>query len=218
MWIFCLQCKFDWLFLCRNAPTAIRVIHTVPCASLKDSPCAVCLSTLLQISVKRQSTTYVVNLLIPSIFLIIVDLFSFMLPPQDIDRSLFKMTLVLGYTVFLLSTNDMLPITGNTIPLISQWTTSLLVLFLVCRASLCSQHSRLEVGFMQWLLLYFGCLFLILIWLSLCLRHWVHLPYWLRINPVLSRQYLLCPLVLPPGNQSGTRNQTNFLFLYRSGK
>ncbi|MEQ2191096.1 hypothetical protein XENOCAPTIV_020720 [Xenoophorus captivus] len=63
---------------------------------------------------------YVVNLLIPSCFLITVDLFSFMLPIQTVDRSSFKMTLVLGYTVFLLSTNDLLPITGNTIPLISQ--------------------------------------------------------------------------------------------------
>ncbi|XP_035996636.1 5-hydroxytryptamine receptor 3A-like [Fundulus heteroclitus] len=71
------------------------------------------------ISVRRHSTMYVVNLLIPSCFLITVDLFSFMLPVQNVDRSLFKMTLVLGYTVFLLSTNDLLPITGDTIPLIN---------------------------------------------------------------------------------------------------
>ncbi|XP_015250247.1 PREDICTED: 5-hydroxytryptamine receptor 3E-like [Cyprinodon variegatus] len=71
------------------------------------------------VAVKRHSTMYVVNLLIPSCFLITVDLFSFMLPVQNVDRSLFKMTLVLGYTVFLLSTNDLLPITGNTIPLIN---------------------------------------------------------------------------------------------------
>ncbi|XP_032427422.1 5-hydroxytryptamine receptor 3E-like [Xiphophorus hellerii] len=74
---------------------------------------------LLQVSVRRHSTMYVVNLLIPSCFLITVDLFSFILPIQNIDRSLFKMTLILGYTVFLLSTNDLLPITGNTIPLIN---------------------------------------------------------------------------------------------------
>ncbi|XP_041861413.1 uncharacterized protein LOC121652605 [Melanotaenia boesemani] len=71
------------------------------------------------ISVRRHAMLYVVNLLIPSGFLITVDLFSFILPPQDIDRSIFKMTLVLGYTVFLLSTNNLLPITGNTIPLIN---------------------------------------------------------------------------------------------------
>uniref|UniRef100_A0A3Q0RX00 Neurotransmitter-gated ion-channel transmembrane domain-containing protein n=1 Tax=Amphilophus citrinellus TaxID=61819 RepID=A0A3Q0RX00_AMPCI len=62
---------------------------------------------------------YVVNLLIPSSFLITVDLFSFLLPPQSVDRSSFKMTLILGYTVFLLIMNDLLPVTGNTIPLIN---------------------------------------------------------------------------------------------------
>ena len=62
-----------------------------------------------------------VNLIIPSSFLVTVDLFSFLLPPQSVDRSAFKMTLILGYTVFLLLMNDLLPVTGNTIPLISQW-------------------------------------------------------------------------------------------------
>nr|XP_043900413.1 5-hydroxytryptamine receptor 3A-like [Solea senegalensis] len=62
---------------------------------------------------------YVVNLLIPSFFLTTVDLLSFLLPPQSVDRSLFKMTLILGYTVFLLIMNDLLPITGDTIPLIN---------------------------------------------------------------------------------------------------
>uniref|UniRef100_UPI0037E9847E 5-hydroxytryptamine receptor 3A-like n=1 Tax=Semicossyphus pulcher TaxID=241346 RepID=UPI0037E9847E len=71
------------------------------------------------VSVSRRATLYVVNLLIPSCFLITVDLFSFLLPPKNVDRSLFKMTLILGYTVFLLSMNDMLPITGDNIPLIN---------------------------------------------------------------------------------------------------
>uniref|UniRef100_A0A3B3ZLK9 5-hydroxytryptamine (serotonin) receptor 3A n=1 Tax=Periophthalmus magnuspinnatus TaxID=409849 RepID=A0A3B3ZLK9_9GOBI len=68
---------------------------------------------------RRRATLYVVNLIIPSCFLITVDLFSFLLPPQSVDRSSFKMTLILGYTVFLLIMNDLLPITGNTIPLIN---------------------------------------------------------------------------------------------------
>ncbi|KAM6938600.1 5-hydroxytryptamine receptor 3C-like [Lycodopsis pacificus] len=76
-------------------------------------------SAPLQVSVRRRATLYVVNLLIPSCFLITVDLFSFLLPPQNIDRSLFKMTLILGYTVFLLIMNDLLPVTGNTTPLIN---------------------------------------------------------------------------------------------------
>ncbi|XP_017159855.1 5-hydroxytryptamine receptor 3C-like [Poecilia reticulata] len=71
------------------------------------------------IRVRRRATMYVVNLLLPSCFLISLDLFSFLLPPESTDRSSFKMTLILGYTVFLLIMNDLLPITGNTIPLIN---------------------------------------------------------------------------------------------------
>uniref|UniRef100_A0A3Q0S2L1 5-hydroxytryptamine (serotonin) receptor 3A n=1 Tax=Amphilophus citrinellus TaxID=61819 RepID=A0A3Q0S2L1_AMPCI len=71
------------------------------------------------IILRRRPFLYVVNLLIPSCFLITVDLFSFVLPPQSVDRSAFKMTLILGYTVFLLIMNDLLPATGETTPLIS---------------------------------------------------------------------------------------------------
>nr|XP_033477912.1 5-hydroxytryptamine receptor 3A-like [Epinephelus lanceolatus] len=71
------------------------------------------------IILKRRPLLYVVNLLIPSCFLITVDLFSFLLPPQSVDRSSFKMTLILGYTVFLLIMNDLLPVTGDTTPLIN---------------------------------------------------------------------------------------------------
>ncbi|KAM4575504.1 5-hydroxytryptamine receptor 3A-like [Fundulus diaphanus] len=71
------------------------------------------------IRVRRRATMYVVNLLLPSCFLITLDLLSFLLPPQSTDRASFKMTLILGYTVFLLIMNDLLPVTGNTIPLIN---------------------------------------------------------------------------------------------------
>ncbi|XP_071344144.1 5-hydroxytryptamine receptor 3A-like isoform X1 [Trachinotus anak] len=71
------------------------------------------------IILRRRPLLYVVNLLIPSCFLITLDLFSFLLPPQSVDRSSFKMTLILGYTVFLLIMNDLLPVTGETTPLIN---------------------------------------------------------------------------------------------------
>ncbi|KAI7791416.1 putative 5-hydroxytryptamine receptor 3A-like [Triplophysa rosa] len=74
---------------------------------------------IYHIILRRRPTMYIVNLLIPSCFLIGVDLFSFLLPPQNMDRSAFKMTLILGYTVFLLLMNDLLPATGNTLPLIN---------------------------------------------------------------------------------------------------
>ncbi|XP_042178835.1 5-hydroxytryptamine receptor 3A isoform X1 [Oncorhynchus tshawytscha] len=79
------------------------------------------------IVLRRRATLYVVNLLIPSFFLITVDLFSFLLPPQNADRSSFKMSLIFGYSVFLLIVNDLLPVTGSTIPLIN-------VFFAICLA------------------------------------------------------------------------------------
>ncbi|XP_078024964.1 5-hydroxytryptamine receptor 3C-like isoform X2 [Epinephelus lanceolatus] len=72
------------------------------------------------IILRRRPILYVVNLLLPSCFLITLDLFSFLLPPHSVDRSSFKMTLILGYTVFLLIMNDLLPVTGNTTPLIKE--------------------------------------------------------------------------------------------------
>ncbi|XP_041647737.1 5-hydroxytryptamine receptor 3A-like [Cheilinus undulatus] len=71
------------------------------------------------IILRRRPILYVVNLLIPSSFLITVDVFSFFLPPHSVDRGAFKMTLILGYTVFLLIMNDLLPVTGETTPLIN---------------------------------------------------------------------------------------------------
>ncbi|XP_027146050.1 5-hydroxytryptamine receptor 3A-like [Larimichthys crocea] len=98
---------------------------------------------VFHIRVRRRATLYVVNLLIPSCFLITVDLFSFLLPPQTVDRSSFKMTLILGYTVFLLIMNDLLPITGNTIPLLN-------VFFSLCLALMVA--SLLETIFITNLL------------------------------------------------------------------
>ncbi|KAJ7993466.1 hypothetical protein DPEC_G00272720 [Dallia pectoralis] len=68
--------------------------------------------------IKRRPMLYVVNLLIPSSFLMLIDILSFYLPPHSVDRASFKMTLILGYTVFLLIMNDLLPSTANGTPLI----------------------------------------------------------------------------------------------------
>uniref|UniRef100_A0A8C5M482 5-hydroxytryptamine receptor 3A-like n=2 Tax=Leptobrachium leishanense TaxID=445787 RepID=A0A8C5M482_9ANUR len=79
--------------------------------------------------IRRRSVLYVVNLLVPSAFLMLIDILSFYLPPHSTDRSSFKMTLLLGYTVFLLIMNDLLPSTANGTPLIG-------IYFSVCLALL----------------------------------------------------------------------------------
>ncbi|XP_068446260.1 5-hydroxytryptamine receptor 3A-like [Clinocottus analis] len=77
--------------------------------------------------IKRRPVLYVVNLLIPSSFLMLIDILSFYLPPHSVDRASFKMTLILGYTVFLLIMNDLLPSTANGTPIIG-------IYFSVCLA------------------------------------------------------------------------------------
>uniref|UniRef100_A0A3B3VXW6 5-hydroxytryptamine receptor 3C-like n=1 Tax=Poecilia latipinna TaxID=48699 RepID=A0A3B3VXW6_9TELE len=77
--------------------------------------------------IRRRPVLYVVNLLIPSSFLMLIDILSFYLPPHSVDRASFKMTLILGYTVFLLIMNDLLPSTANGTPLIG-------IYFSVCLA------------------------------------------------------------------------------------
>uniref|UniRef100_A0A4X2M8W4 5-hydroxytryptamine receptor 3C n=1 Tax=Vombatus ursinus TaxID=29139 RepID=A0A4X2M8W4_VOMUR len=70
----------------------------------------------LQVAIKRRPGLYVINLLVPSGFLIAIDALSFLLPVESGNRAPFKMTLLLGYTAFLLMMNDLLPASG--IPLI----------------------------------------------------------------------------------------------------
>ncbi|XP_073485017.1 5-hydroxytryptamine receptor 3A-like [Aquarana catesbeiana] len=82
-----------------------------------------------RVLIRRRPILYVVNLLVPSAFLMLIDILSFFLPPHSTDRASFKMTLLLGYTVFLLIMNDLLPSTANGTPLIG-------IYFSVCLALL----------------------------------------------------------------------------------
>ncbi|XP_041125875.1 5-hydroxytryptamine receptor 3A-like [Polyodon spathula] len=73
---------------------------------------------IFKLRLKRRPLLYLVNLVIPSAFLMVIDLISFYLPVHQIDRGAFKMTLLLGYTVFLLIMNDLLPNNAGGTPII----------------------------------------------------------------------------------------------------
>ncbi|XP_070688308.1 5-hydroxytryptamine receptor 3C-like [Pempheris klunzingeri] len=128
------------------------------------------------IILRRRPVLYVVNLLIPSCFLITLDLFSFLLPPQSVDRSSFKMTLILGYTVFLLIMNDLLPVTGNTTPLINVFFSLSLALMV---ASLLETVFITNIQFSS--------------------SHYSAVPNWLSI---LVLRYLAIVVCLPPKKKS----------------
>ncbi|KAL0600490.1 5-hydroxytryptamine receptor 3E [Plecturocebus cupreus] len=69
------------------------------------------------VAIRRRPSLYVINLLVPSGFLLVIDALSFYLPVESGSRVPFKITLLLGYNVFLLMMNDLLPTSGT--PLIS---------------------------------------------------------------------------------------------------
>ncbi|XP_073511540.1 5-hydroxytryptamine receptor 3A-like [Phyllobates terribilis] len=78
---------------------------------------------------KRHPLYYLVNLIIPSIFLMALDIIGFYLPIESGERITFKITLLLGYSVFLIIVTDTLPASAHTTPIIDCY-------FLVCMALL----------------------------------------------------------------------------------
>ncbi|NXN96667.1 5HT3A protein, partial [Rhinopomastus cyanomelas] len=79
--------------------------------------------------IRRRPLFYTVSLLLPSIFLMVMDIVGFYLPPNSGERVSFKITLLLGYSVFLIIVSDTLPATAVGTPLIG-------VYFVVCMALL----------------------------------------------------------------------------------
>uniref|UniRef100_A0A3B3YR59 5-hydroxytryptamine receptor 3A n=1 Tax=Poecilia mexicana TaxID=48701 RepID=A0A3B3YR59_9TELE len=79
--------------------------------------------------IRRRPLFYTVNLLLPSVFLMVMDIVGFFLPPDSGERVSFKITLLLGYSVFLIIVSDTLPATAIGTPLIG-------VYFVVCMALL----------------------------------------------------------------------------------
>ncbi|XP_056263091.1 5-hydroxytryptamine receptor 3B isoform X2 [Pseudoliparis swirei] len=68
--------------------------------------------------IRRRPLLYVVGLLIPSIFLMLVDVTSFYLPISSGTRITFKVSILLGYTLFRVNLADELPATVVNTPLI----------------------------------------------------------------------------------------------------
>uniref|UniRef100_UPI00398F2DFA 5-hydroxytryptamine receptor 3B-like n=1 Tax=Pristiophorus japonicus TaxID=55135 RepID=UPI00398F2DFA len=79
--------------------------------------------------IRRRPLLYVVSLLLPSMFLMLVDVTSYFLPPNSSGRITFKSSILLGYTVFRMNLSDDLPVTSMKTPLIG-------VFFAVCMALL----------------------------------------------------------------------------------
>ncbi|XP_049631827.1 5-hydroxytryptamine receptor 3C-like [Suncus etruscus] len=84
---------------------------------------------MFYVAIRRKPGLYILNLLVPSGFLVAIDALSFYLPAENENRAPFKITLLLGYNVFLLMMNKLLPSSGT--PLISVYFTLCLSLMVV---------------------------------------------------------------------------------------
>uniref|UniRef100_A0A8C9ALJ3 5-hydroxytryptamine receptor 3D n=1 Tax=Prolemur simus TaxID=1328070 RepID=A0A8C9ALJ3_PROSS len=103
---------------------------------------------IFYVAIRRRPMLYIINLLVPSGFLVAIDALSFYLPAESGNRAPFKITLLLGYNVFLLMMNDLLPSSGT--PLISMFTLPSGVYFALCLSLMVL--SLLETVFITYLL------------------------------------------------------------------
>lgn len=108
---------FLWLTLV--PPTILTCLGKEP-HQLKASfqPFTAFSVSVLQVVIRRRPLFYTVSLLLPSIFLMVMDVVGFYLPPHSGERVSFKITLLLGYSVFLIIVSDTLPATAVGTPLI----------------------------------------------------------------------------------------------------
>ncbi|KAG8563271.1 hypothetical protein GDO81_015995 [Engystomops pustulosus] len=68
---------------------------------------------IFELIIKRAPVVYIINLIIPSCFLVLLDVVSMFIQMGTGERLGFKITVVLGFSVLLLILNDMLPNSDN---------------------------------------------------------------------------------------------------------
>ena len=76
---------------------------------------------VLVISMERNPTFYILYLLIPSVLMAFVSVLVFLLPPQSGERVSLSITVLLSYTVFLMTVSDMTPRGGSNTSLLGTY-------------------------------------------------------------------------------------------------
>ncbi|XP_052778018.1 acetylcholine receptor subunit beta-like 1 [Mya arenaria] len=80
------------------------------------------------ISLERKSTNMVVNIILPIMFLAVINLLVFVLPPDAGERVSFSVTLLLSLAVFMTLVGDNLPKTSDPLPVLSYYLLATLTL------------------------------------------------------------------------------------------
>ncbi|XP_071319503.1 5-hydroxytryptamine receptor 3A-like isoform X2 [Trachinotus anak] len=83
------------------------------------------------INMKRRSTLYIVNFILPVLFFLCLDLASFLISDSGGEKLSFKVTVLLAVTVLQLILNEILPSSSNRIPLIAVYCIGMFALMLL---------------------------------------------------------------------------------------
>ncbi|XP_036419628.1 5-hydroxytryptamine receptor 3A-like [Colossoma macropomum] len=84
-----------------------------------------------QVELGRYSLFYVLNLMVPSLMVMLIDVAAFAVPVNCAERIPFKVTLLFGYTVFLVLITDILPPFRDTTPVLGVYLVVCLILLCV---------------------------------------------------------------------------------------
>ena len=82
---------------------------------------------IAKLILKRRSKFLVVTVIFPVIYLGIINLFVFVMPPESGERVSFSMTVLLSFAVFLTIATDKLPDSGNTTPVFCVYIATMLI-------------------------------------------------------------------------------------------
>ncbi|KAM4526746.1 5-hydroxytryptamine receptor 3A-like [Fundulus diaphanus] len=103
-----MRTQYEWLFI--NMTVTNETV--TPFGYEQDT-------VIYTISMKRRSILYIVNFLLPLLFFLCLDLFSFLISDRGGEKLSFKVTVLLAVTVMQLILNDILPSSSDKIPLIA---------------------------------------------------------------------------------------------------
>ena len=70
---------------------------------------------------ERKPTYYIINIVLPCVFITFCGMLVFLLPPDSGERVSMSVTMLLSSTVFLLIVAEIMPAQSDTIPLISKY-------------------------------------------------------------------------------------------------
>eukprot|EP00111_Clytia_hemisphaerica_P019011 TCONS_00056209-protein len=91
----------------------------------------------VELKLKRKPLFYVLNLLLPMIFIGVLTLLAFFLPAESGERISFAVTLMLALTVFMLIVAEMIPASSESVPMLGIFFTCVMIEMVLMVFAMC---------------------------------------------------------------------------------